>query len=211
MIVYKYIEQQWAQKALEEKRLKGSIITKLNDPFELLPNIRKVKDRILFEGVKEKISNNKILFCFSETFKSPPMWAHYADNHKGVCLGFKVNQIHLKKVCYDHSRLKRENFDSDNKLIAALLRCKSKDWEYEKERRMIISKRNLKNDGEHYFFEFIPGKFQLHSIHLGIYNQTSVEFFEQLLKNNGYHDKVLVKIVKPTRSTFSLNDYIHTT
>ena len=30
------------------------------------------------------------LLCFSRHWYSPALWAHYADNHKGMCLGFDI-------------------------------------------------------------------------------------------------------------------------
>lgn len=36
------------------------------------------------------------LLCFCETWQSPLLWNHYADRHKGICLGFDVRETVLK-------------------------------------------------------------------------------------------------------------------
>lgn len=39
------------------------------------------------EHMKKQIG----ICCFSALFDHPLMWSHYADKHKGVCLGFHLN------------------------------------------------------------------------------------------------------------------------
>lgn len=112
--------------------------------------------------------------CFSETPTSPPMWAHYADLHKGFvlehdfkdyftpCLNCKNTCIFrhyelLYSVIYTKTRFNAKDFFSsywshvilmnapvnvfipkdDELAIYKTLIHKSKDWEYEKEWRII--------------------------------------------------------------------------
>ena len=44
------------------------------------------------------------LICFSENWTNPLLWSHYADKHRGICLGFDVNIRRLRKVTYVKER-----------------------------------------------------------------------------------------------------------
>lgn len=43
-----------------------------------------------FEERKRTMLDSRGVCCFSETSDDILMWSHYADNHKGFCLGFKT-------------------------------------------------------------------------------------------------------------------------
>ena len=112
--------------------------------------------------------------CFSETPTSPPMWAHYADLHKGFVLEYDCKDyftpcLNCKNTCifrhyellypviYTKTRFNAKDFFSsywshvilmnapvnvfipkdDELAIYKTLIHKSKDWEYEKEWRII--------------------------------------------------------------------------
>lgn len=47
-----------------------------------------------------KLKENMKIICFSEVFDSILMWSHYADCHKGFCLGYKKENI-IKAKSYD--------------------------------------------------------------------------------------------------------------
>ena len=80
------------------------------------------------------------------------MWAHYANNHKGIVLEFEKNHwffndltlpeyvevLHqLEKVIYI-SRENRKSISSDEYFTKETFLTKSNDWEYEDEYRMSI-------------------------------------------------------------------------
>lgn len=91
MKLYHFRNEKFGLKSTEERRLKIARINKLNDPFELLGCALSDKaQRKVIKEVKETLSNNKGLVCFSKNWKNPVQWAHYADSHKVVCLGFEV-------------------------------------------------------------------------------------------------------------------------
>ncbi|HAU4896449.1 DUF2971 domain-containing protein [Aeromonas hydrophila] len=99
------------------------------------------------------------IVSLSETPRNLLMWAHYADEHKGVCIGYKKNlfidlenkketelaieQYYPIKVNYDSIRpqkLKKGAAKNEilKKQITSQLLTKSNDWIYEKEHRCII-------------------------------------------------------------------------
>jgi len=58
-----------------------------------------------FYNLKNEIRNRTKIACFSENIKSPLMWAHYADNHKGFAIeyDFRGNSISLCANCPNRS------------------------------------------------------------------------------------------------------------
>lgn len=154
----------------------------LNDPFERivaselleLCNLMINKDSVSYRmfhrilGEKADLENSYdtlLKLCgvvsLSETQHNLLMWAHYANQHKGICIGYdssllsdmkfphfaklpltqkpiKVNYDNKKLFDYDYDL----NFDSDNALFKSVLQkvltTKGDDWIYEKEHRFII-------------------------------------------------------------------------
>lgn len=100
------------------------------------------KDYKLFSamtrGYSEDARKHLKVLCFCERWDGLPMWAHYGDNHRGVCLGFQ-DLPNVLKIQYV-SELQEYNvmLSNGDQLINAL-RCKAKDWEYEREWRIIVS------------------------------------------------------------------------
>jgi hypothetical protein len=93
----------------------------------------------------------KGIFSLSETWKSPLMWSHYADEHRGVCLEYDTTQMphpNIATVDYRSPRSVKASDLIEWKLKAsseAELRVhhtyffsKSPQWRYEKEWRDII-------------------------------------------------------------------------
>ncbi|WP_052234639.1 DUF2971 domain-containing protein [Pectobacterium brasiliense] len=78
------------------------------------------------------------------------MWAHYADNHKGLCLGYTIPDK-IKKQVYNinytsdlreikTSQIRKMLNDDDiakREIEDAIFLRKASPWEYEKEWRMI--------------------------------------------------------------------------
>ena len=58
-----------------------------------------------FSFAKDGIRERTKMLCLSESIKSPLMWAHYADNHKGFAIGydFRNNEITQCSNCPNRS------------------------------------------------------------------------------------------------------------
>jgi hypothetical protein len=70
----------------------------LNDPFEFKSvnlcnpvHAQAFDGTHKFEGWKPEMARRFGVLCFSEDKANVPQWAHYADRHKGICLGFDVS------------------------------------------------------------------------------------------------------------------------
>lgn len=95
--------------------------------------------------------NNRIGLCsFSEIPNNDLMWSHYADSHKGFCLGFDCNLLltpllfdYLEPIDYvDQFPISNWNQDSTTRFYKRFF-TKNKKWEYEKEWR--ISKNHIED------------------------------------------------------------------
>lgn len=144
MRVYHFLNSEYGLKDLRERRLKVSNIMLLNDPFEFLgvdlsdPTLRKS-----MKAEKQKLAKSMGLICFSRSWHNPVQWAHYADNHRGICLGFDVPDSLLKIVKYVKERTTTEED------ISELLVTKFSHWEYEEESRIFV-KLGVPENGLHY-------------------------------------------------------------
>ena len=118
------------------------------------------------EDLERKINRFGIL-SLTEIKDSLLMWAHYAEAHKGFVMEFdEMNEFfyrnsnpnaqigHLIKMNYAHARPK---VVLPGKPGLATLYCKSKEWEYEQEWRIILCLKDAKIiKGDIHLFELPP-------------------------------------------------------
>ncbi|MFM5528118.1 DUF2971 domain-containing protein [Aeromonas veronii] len=154
----------------------------LNDPFETIlakelldtlelftdkdsPSYKMFK-RLFGENAELKESYDTLfkmcgVVSLSETQHNLLMWAHYANQHTGFCVGYRSDVLsemefpkYVKlplhqnpvKVNYDSKKtfdyVYDFNYDSDNELFKSVLNkvltTKGDDWIYEKEHRFIL-------------------------------------------------------------------------
>lgn len=98
--------------------------------------------------------------CLSESCDSVLMWSHYANNQKGICIEYdfesiKKNPLYhcIFPVCYTETPIDVYNFVIEEKnsnsietgILISILN-KSKNWEYEKEWRLILLDESLFNN-----------------------------------------------------------------
>jgi hypothetical protein len=90
------------------------------------------------------------VLCLSERFDSPLMWSHYGQQHRGVCIEYDVSQVRsadIRRVEYGRSRevdasaiqswLQVDDPAARLSIERACLLRKSKEWNYEREWRML--------------------------------------------------------------------------
>ena len=101
------------------------------------------------------------LLCFSTNWKSPLLWSHYAEKHRGLCLGFDLRASTMQAVKYEDQRLRVEMGAQDGdavkipgELKALLLKTKARCWEYEGETRRFIRLSEAELDNQLYFWPF---------------------------------------------------------
>lgn len=158
MRLYHMTSAEACMKILHRKRLKASLFEDLNDPFELLAMSTGEKmARVLLKHLKKQLNGKYCLLCFSEVWNEPLLWAHYANKHKGVCLGFDVRDGLATKVTYVSQRLHHEfaretvPFSPEvQKLVRESLYTKHDGWAYEQEWRVYTDQNTRDPDGNYY-------------------------------------------------------------
>ena len=119
MRLYHFIDEKYGLEDLREKHLKVARISDLNDPTEFLAAELSTEEfRHAMESMKESLSNDYGILCFSENWKSLVQWAHYANKHKGLCLGFDIPDHFLAKVDYVENRLSADEILARSKTLS---------------------------------------------------------------------------------------------
>lgn len=139
MRVFHFLNHQFGLKDIRERRLKVSRITDLNDPFEFLGvELSNRSYRRGLQKVKAKLSEGNGLLCFTKDWHNPVLWGHYADKHRGLCLGFDVPDENLGQVSYVNTRFQWPP-ELDKPFVKRLLFTKFAHWSYEDEYRAYVS------------------------------------------------------------------------
>jgi hypothetical protein len=105
-----------------------------------------------------------IIFCLARHYDNILMWSHYADEHRGICIGYQTTNfshsktiecdikylnekmhpypyLPLSKVKYSEKKPKEFNVIKENAdELVAFIYTKAKSWEYENEYRIILNR-----------------------------------------------------------------------
>jgi hypothetical protein len=101
-----------------------------------------------WDRVRRRLAETYGVVCFSEVPDQLLMWAHYADSHAGVCLEFDSEERPIPswpKYAYrpvryvDDRQIDLLNVDTESGFLH-LLTSKGRDWQYEREHRLISIK-----------------------------------------------------------------------
>lgn len=189
-VLYKYYSE-LPINYFDAPNLKISPPETLNDPFEsTIPNNLKIltlkdtidiyelgmtkngkpRDSAIMAEIINEIEYSQMLknigvISLSETPRNLLMWAHYANNHKGFCIGYDSNSLNEEsslderlpissrpvKIMYDNCRFDFTNMSFNvnssyheklKSILYHVLTTKSDEWIYEKECRMILPLNN---------------------------------------------------------------------
>lgn len=115
------------------------------------------------------------LLSFSEDWKSPVLWSHYAAGHKGICLGFDIKRTlgvrGVQQVRYEPDKLTALGDNPPPTALSAELQellfvTKFGHWEYEHELRVFVELSKTTKEGGLYFYPFSED-LQLREVVLG--------------------------------------------
>jgi hypothetical protein len=161
MRVYHFINERYGLDDLRKRRLKIATVEELNDPFELLGFASRNRPlRVLFERWKHSMAASVGVVCFSRDWSNPVQWSHYADRHRGLCLGFEVPDEQLVEVEYRPSRIEPDvGLLADGGPVAEqhlmrTLATKFSHWRYEGELRVFGSLEERDEKTSLYFVPF---------------------------------------------------------
>ncbi len=176
MRAYKFYSKRWGLEALYRRRLKITAEPELNDPFEFgAASSGRLRDRRAFRKWKKDMFSEHGLICFSKGWNNPVIWSHYAESHKGLALGFDIQDDIAIEVKYSKDRLKVPKNPSNVKkpsvgpsLNQRMVKTKFHHWEYEDEVRVIQPLSEEQFENGHYFEPF-EKQFSLKEVIFGAY------------------------------------------
>lgn len=161
MRAYHLDTEHWALDSMRLRRLKLATLEDMNDPFELLGiEFKTSEDRAFFqEELKPEMNRTIGILCFSRKWNNPVLWSHYADKHRGLCLGFDIPDQLAKNVRYVGRRLKAEiehdnSSDDTDSPGYKLITTKYSHWKYEDEVRLIFQLEHVQREGPNYFVPY---------------------------------------------------------
>jgi len=145
MRVYHFVNCEYGLQDIARRRLKVATLADVNDPFEMLSlNLKDSGLRATLGKARKEFGERRGMLCFSRGWRNPVQWSHYADHHRGLCLGFDVPDRLLRDVQYRKSRaavdatvIDAPGFDMGSFVLKAL-DVKFVHWTYEDEVRMIV-------------------------------------------------------------------------
>ena len=207
MRVYHFLNEKYGLQALRDCRLKVSRISDLNDPFELLaPRLSDPELRRGFLRTKSNLSKNRGLLCFSKNYRNPVQWSHYAERHRGLCLGFDVPDEFLMHVTYTAKRPPPDDLFSDSQSVKEdtmkkFLVTKFSHWRYESEVRFFVPLEDKDPQSGHYFFYF-SDRLRLEQVIVGAESTISRSQIGELLEVQ--HGNVERFKVRPAFTSFRI-------
>ena len=205
--VYKFLPEARALDDIKKQHIKISRICDLNDPFDLIPyDLTSSEHQKQLRHAREVLAHDTGMLCFSFKWSNPVLWAHYADNHNGICLDFDLPDDVADKVRYvkKRERLPSDwNEDEETALQWAkkLLFTKFHGWEYEAECRVFVGLDTKEEDEDGNYFKNFEEKMVLREVVLGCeYQLDPTGVLESLLEP--YDEEVRVLRARPSDESF---------
>lgn len=163
MRLYRFLGAEYGMRSTKKRKIRIGRIEELNDDFEFIGVALEAKEeRIALRKMRRHLNVGNGVICMSKDWDSPLMWAHYAESHKGVVLGFDVPDQAFYQVEYTKKRPTLADMglntldDITPEDIKRLIRTKAEGWSYEQEYRAYIGLNDgVPINGEmHYFMPF---------------------------------------------------------
>ena len=160
MRIYHFLNAKYGLQAIKQRRLKASVMNDLNDPFDMRGTDLSDKEfRVALLSAIDSMSETRGLHCFSKNWSNPVLWSHYADKHRGLCLGFDVPDHLLLPMKYVDTPLPAEALlggakKSNENYMKTLLSVKFSHWEYEDEVRFFVSLEDKDEETGFFYTEF---------------------------------------------------------
>jgi hypothetical protein len=219
MRAYHLMSEKWACESLRKKRLKLARFDDMNDPFELLGvELKSPQDRADFQALKQEMARTVGMLCFSKTWSNPVLWSHYADKHRGLCLGFDIPDEWAVEVSYTGARLKADlehslPSEKNSSFGHKLLTTKFSHWRYEKEVRTIIRLENSHSEHGHNFLPYCNA-LRLREVIIGPRNELTAANIEELIADCPYdveviHTRLAFRSFKVVRNRSSPKVTVH--
>ena len=193
---------------LRERRMRLARFDRLNDPFELLStSIADREVRYVMKYLRDHWVSKIGIICMGLHWKSPVMWAHYARNHTGICLGFDVPDELAREVKYSSEREKvvldmtKEVRGITSDLLERITTTKYAQWSYEEEWRLFARLEEKDPVNGEYYLPFGPSM-TLREVIVGVRCKASVGSFRKIIGRAESEIKIIR--VRPAFDSFAM-------
>ena len=116
---------------ITQEELERNAQTIRNDPRFLRSKISE-----FMATFSTQVAEQYRVYCLSSKPDHELMWAHYAEHHKGLCLGFTTKSPLFEETLKVDYRALYPSFDMVQADLSVLY-IKSKSWRYEEEYRLV--------------------------------------------------------------------------
>jgi len=136
------------KRKLNVAEIANMVASRNHEALQLVSNISNALGPTLSRQMSDIFNRELGIFCLTEEPLNLLMWAHYADHHRGVVVEFDESNSffnrrkgphddlrHFRRVVY--ADVRPSAFLSESDAIQVFY-CKSTDWAYEKEWRLIV-------------------------------------------------------------------------
>ena len=206
---YKFLSTKYALEALKYRKLKVATLDSLNDSHEMQAvNLKEKRFRKDFKSKLKELAEIRGFISFSQIWNNPIMWAHYADNQKGMCICFEIPEKQIFEMLYVKKRINRHEIhgeinqpnattNSTKKIFA-----KSKHWQYEKELRQWYDLEETQYDKNKELY-FVPFGKNLKPVEVFIGPNCNLTD-EQLKEMNNHSTEVTITKTRAAFKNFSI-------
>lgn len=184
MRAYHFLNSKYGLEDIRNRRMKISHLQDLNDPFELLSiELSDERLRKRLGEFKERMSSDRGILCFSRSSTNPVQWSHYADRHRGLCLGFEIHDSLPVRVEYTARRLAKRLMAGpvNRDMMKRLLCTKYSHWKYECEERVFVSLEDKNRDADGRYFENFSPRLKLFQVMVGARSTVTRSTVEEAL------------------------------
>jgi hypothetical protein len=177
MRLYHFLKACYAIDDVEKKRVKISLWMDVNDPWELKPfDLSDARNLRALEEFKTKMSKQFSFVSLCKHWRSPLMWAHYAERHQGVALGFEVTDAFCTPIKFVPNvyllptampqQMGTQRLNDGRRVIDVMLDTKFDGWSYEEEVRVFANQDGSNTENGIEFYPF-SADFALREVILG--------------------------------------------
>ena len=165
------------------KHKKEEFKKELHISSRTLQNLLKKNSKIYVEDFKKYLHKGIYFICLSSSNKINSLWAHYANNHNGICIEYDMNYFgdkkYLRDSCFKVEYVKKSDSTKDlkkqmkydahsrNLMLKPFLK-KSEEWNYEKEWRIILTDDVITQNSGFYPYKPYIGFFKPSAVYLGL-------------------------------------------
>jgi hypothetical protein len=166
MDVYHFTSSEWALDDIKRRRIKIAEYHNCNDPFELSCYRGDKKQRHVLRMWKKTLQKKYGFVSFSLDWRNTLLWSHYADKHRGICLGFELQDGLARPCMYLKKRPPLPEVVNED-TVTMLLFAKPSGWEYEQEWRVSATVLERDSENKELCFHDFSDDFRLSCVLIG--------------------------------------------